>query len=463
MCARRTVVKRSRKGDREVFGLGAWLFGIFAVILAFGALAVAGNALTTSKDAKKVAAVGGAGTKVTLTEFSIEPAMVDAPVDGTIAVTNVGAVAHNLAIKGTDLKSEMLQPGESGTLSLDGLEKGDYTLFCEVSGHEGAGMKADLMLGTMGGGAAGGTDDAALAAADEKNNQMMAEQLTQYVDQLTKGANTKGTGNQPLAPTVLPDGTKQFALTAKIVDWEVEPGKTVKAWAYNGQVPGPSIKVADGDHVQIVVQNELPQSTALHLHGIDLPNAMDGVPFVTQDPIEPGASFTYDFVAKGPAVGMYHSHDYALTQVPDGLAGAFIVGDEPVPAGYGPVTQEIPMMLNDAGAIGFSLNGKSFPATAPVIAAPGETVEIHYMNEGQQIHPMHLHGIPQLVTAKDGNPLPQPYLADTVNVAPGERFTVLIKPTAGQTGVWAWHCHILSHAELENGMMFGMVTTFIVQ
>ena len=121
------------------------------------------------------------------------------------------------------------------------------------------------------------------------------------------------------------------------------------------------------------------------------------------------------------------------------------------------------MMLNDAGAIGFSLNGKSFPATAPVVARPGDTVEVHYMNEGQQIHPMHLHGIPQLVIAKDGNPLAQPYLADTVNVAPGERFTVLIKPTADEAGVWAWHCHILSHAEHEDGMMYGMVTTFIVQ
>jgi FtsP/CotA-like multicopper oxidase with cupredoxin domain len=74
---------------------------------------------------------------------------------------------------------------------------------------------------------------------------------------------------------------------------------------------------------------------------------------------------------------MYHSHDYALTQVSDGMAGAFIVGDQPLPAGYGPVTQELPMMLDDAGVIGFAINGKSFPATAPVIAHPGDTVEIH--------------------------------------------------------------------------------------
>jgi len=117
--------------------------------------------------------------------------------------------------------------------------------------------------------------------------------------------------------------------------------------------------------------------------------------------------------------------------------------------------------------IGLSLNGKSFPATAPVIAKVGEWVEIDYLNEGLQIHPMHLHGLPQLVIGKDGFPLPQPYQADTVAVAPGERYTVLVHATAdflganGKPGVWAFHCHILNHAESDSGM-FGMVTTFIV-
>jgi plastocyanin len=453
-----------RKDDRKVFGLGAWIFSFFAVVFAFGALAIAGNALTNSEDAKSVAAVGGSGSKVTLSEFKIDPAMVSVAEGGSIAVTNAGSVEHNVAVQGTDLKTAMLQPGESAVLDVSSLKAGDYTLYCQVSGHEAAGMKAMLMVGSGGGSsAAGSTSDAALRAADKTNNVMMQKQIKGYVGQLTDGMNTKGVGNQLLPPKMLPDGTKEFDLTAKIVDWEVEQGKTVKAWTYNGTVPGPMIKVNTGDKVRIVLTNDLPQSTVLHMHGIEEPNAMDGVPFITQDPITPGKSFTYDFVAQGPAVGMYHSHDYAVSQVSNGMAGALIIGDEPVPSGYGPVTQELPMMLNDAGVIGFSLNGKSFPATAPVVAKPGETVEIHYMNEGQQIHPMHLHGIPQLVIAKDGYPLPQPYLADTVTVAPGERFTVLVKPSAADKGVWAFHCHILNHAEHENGMMFGMVTTFIVQ
>jgi FtsP/CotA-like multicopper oxidase with cupredoxin domain len=453
-----------RKDDRKIFGLGAWVFSFFALAFGFGALAVAGNALTKSEDAQSVAAVGGAGTKVTLTEFKIDPSMVMVDSGASIAVTNGGTVEHDLSVKGTDLRTKMLKAGESDTLDLSSLKNGTYTLFCEVSGHADAGMKASLMVGVGHDSAASGSsEDAALRAADPGNNKMMKQQLADYVAQLDKGPNTKGTGNQPLPPNVLPDGTKEFDLTAKIVDWEIEPGKTVKAWTYNGQVPGPLIKVATGDHVRIVLKNELPQSTALHMHGIELPNSMDGVPFVNQDPITPGKSFTYDFVAKGPAVGMYHSHDYALGQVSNGMAGALIIGDEPLPSGYGPVSQELPMMLNDSGVIGFSLNGKSFPATAPIVTKPGETVEIHYMNEGAQIHPMHLHGITQLVIAKDGNPLPQPYLADTVTVAPGERYTVLVKPTPEQKGVWAYHCHILSHAEHEDGMMYGMVTTLIVQ
>ena len=454
---------RLRKSDREVFGLGAWIFALLAVLLAFGAIGVAASANSKSNDAKQVAAVGGAGAaKVTLSEFKIDPSMISAPVDGTLTVTNGGTVAHNFAVQDTDLRTKMLNPGESATLELKGLKKGNYTAICEVPGHATSGMKAMLMVGGATG-TSGGTSDAALTAADPSNNKSMEQQIVDYTAQLKKGMNTKGAGNQVLPPTVLPDGTKQFSLTAEVVDWEVEPGKTVKAWTYNGMVPGPVIKVNDGDKVAIVVKNELPQSTTVHFHGIEVPNAMDGVPYITQPPILPGKTFTYSFTAHGPAVGMYHSHDYALKQVPDGMAGAFIVGNEPLPAGYGPVTQELPMMLNDTGAIGYSLNGKSFPATAPVIAKAGETVEIHYMNEGQQIHPMHLHGIPQLVIAKDGFPLSNPYTADTVMVAPGERYTVLVKPTAAEVGVWAYHCHILSHAEKEDGMMYGMVTAFIVQ
>ena len=102
------------------------------------------------------------------------------------------------------------------------------------------------------------------------------------------------------------------------------------------------------------------------------------------------------------------------------------------------------MILND-GPLGFTLNGKGFPATEPIVAKQGDVIRVRYMNEGLQIHPMHLHGIPQQVIAKDGYPLPDPHYEDTVLVAAGERVDVLIDAT--ELGVWAFHCHILTHAE----------------
>ncbi|MFM8002559.1 MAG: multicopper oxidase domain-containing protein, partial [Actinomycetota bacterium] len=140
-------------------------------------------------------------------------------------------------------------------------------------------------------------------------------------------AKTAGTGNIELAPILSDDGYKVFNITASIVKWEVEPGKFVDGWAYNGQIPGPILRANVGDKVRIVLKNDLPESTSLHLHGVRVPNAMDGVDPYTQKPIEPGQSFAYEFEAKEPAVGMYHSHHNAQVQVPNGLAGALLIGD----------------------------------------------------------------------------------------------------------------------------------------
>jgi FtsP/CotA-like multicopper oxidase with cupredoxin domain len=271
-------------------------------------------------------------------------------------------------------------------------------------------------------------------------------------------------GGRPLEPTILDDGTKRFDVVAEIVDWEIEPGVIVQAWTYNGTVPAPSIQVEVGDKVQVVLENKLPVATSIHWHGIRVPNDQDGVPPYTQDSIKPGETYTYEFEALEPAVGIYHSHSGA-DQVLDGLFGAFKIGSMPVPQdlidlGYAETPdQEIDMILNDAGVIGLTLNGKSFPATEPYTAKVGDTVLVHYYNEGLMAHPMHLHQPIGWVIAKDGFPLANPYPSDTINVAPGERFTVLYQMQ--DPGVWAWHCHILTHAERADGM-FGMVTAFIV-
>src|SRR5215510_9067659 len=137
-------------------------------------------------------------------------------------------------------------------------------------------------------------------------------------------AKTAGTGNQLMQPT-LDKGVKVFELTAKKIQWETEPGKMVEAWAYNDQVPGPQIRVREGDRVRVILHNQLPESTSIHFHGLELPNAMDGVPFITQPPIKPGQSFTYEFVVPNAGSHMYHSHHNSAKQVGLGLLGAFLV------------------------------------------------------------------------------------------------------------------------------------------
>lgn len=323
------------------------------------------------------------------------------------------------------------------------------------------GVSASVPTGTNG--------ETADRAATETHNAALATTATavgqdwQEMDRIHEAgikafpAKTAGVGNQPLAPRI-ENGVKVFDLTCKVVQWEVAPDQIVEAWTYNGQVPGPEIRVTEGDKLRIVVKNDLPESTAVHPHGVMVPNSMDGVPFITQPPIKPGETFTYEFTARNPGSHMYHSHYNATKQVGKGLLGALII--EPKERASDPAYDlEYTMILNDQLG-GFTINGKGFPATTPLTAKLGQKIRVRYMNEGQMIHPMHLHGLPQLTFAKDGWNLPQPYMNDTVNVAPGERWDVIVDCT--EPGVWAFHCHILSHAESEHGM-FGMVTALIIE
>src|SRR6266581_3275390 len=137
-------------------------------------------------------------------------------------------------------------------------------------------------------------------------------------------AKTAGKGNQLLQPK-MQNGVKVYDLTARKIRWETAPGQTVEAWAYNDQVPGPQIRVREGDRVRVTLKNELTESTAIHFHGLELPNDQDGVPFITQPPIKPGQTYSYEFTVPNAGSHMYHSHHNSATQVGLGLLGAFII------------------------------------------------------------------------------------------------------------------------------------------
>jgi manganese oxidase len=478
------------EAPREPAGFGA---GGAAIVVAVMALVIAcvavvfgtgddGGGGSGAADAGGGDAGGGdAGeTTVALSEFALAPASVTVPAGGTLRVVNDGAAAHNLSVTGTDLITEDLPAGESGTLDVSSLEPGEYEILCTIPGHADAGMTGTLTVtgdGDAGGGgglgsaaeAGGAADESAHAGHDVSAAEM--EEMTQAMNDSIASypAETEGSGNPVLEPTIRAGGVKEFELTAEVTPWEVEPGTTVDAWTYNGVVPGPQIHAEVGDRVRIVLRNELPMATDLHLHGINVPNDMDGVAPLTQPAVEPGESFTYDFVVDEPAVAMYHAHHHGQLQVPNGMLGTIFVGDIALPKGRTVggeaipadlrLAEEMPLVLNDSGVIGYSLNGKSFPATEPIAAEQGDWILVHYFNEGSQIHPMHLHQFDQVVVAKDGFPLDHPYVADTVNVAPGERYSVLVH--LDEPGTWVWHCHILNHVERDTGM-FGMVTAVVV-
>lgn len=279
--------------------------------------------------------------------------------------------------------------------------------------------------------------------------------IKKFLDNIGKDA--RFYGNKLEAKVV--DGVKEFNLNCGEIKWDAGGGAMADAMAYNGAVPGPEIRVTEGDKVRVIVKNDMKlQSTAVHFHGQAVPNNMDGVPYITQPPIKPGESFTYEFTAKNVGSSMYHSHHNAAEQVTRGLLGSFIV-DRKDKSKDPAFDSDYTLILND-GVGGFTLNGKGFPYTQPIVAKLGEKIRIRYMNEGLMIHPMHLHGLEQLVFAQDGWNLPNPYFCDTLNIAPGQRFDVLV--TAHTAGVWAFHCHILNHAESSHGM-FGMVTALVVK
>jgi manganese oxidase len=273
----------------------------------------------------------------------------------------------------------------------------------------------------------------------------------------------EGAGNQPLEPTLDGD-VKVFDMTIDMIDHKIDAMKDpVAALGFNNTWPGPRLEVVEGDKVRAIFKNNLDESTGIHFHGQRLPNNMDGVPHVTQDPIMPGESFTYEFTAVSTGSHMYHSHHNATDQVGRGLLGAFIV--QPKAAAdryeqkYG-ISQDIIWISNDSLG-GFTINGRGFPATAPIVATLGEKIAIRFMNEGSMMHPWHLHGMPMRVVARDGFELgPASFFCDTLGVNPGERWDVIIDCDA--PGAWAFHCHILPHAEGRDGM-FGMVTALVVQ
>ena len=147
-------------------------------------------------------------------------------------------------------------------------------------------------------------------------------------------------------------------LVAQIVNLEIVPGKSTPVWTYNGLLPGPLIRVKAGDRLIVHFSNQLPEATTIHWHGLRLPNGMDGVPGVTQPPIEPGESFDYDFVVPDAGTFWYHPHVDSAAELGFGLYGPIVVDDPDEPAGLG---DELVLVVSD---ISLTDTGEQTPADA---------------------------------------------------------------------------------------------------
>jgi FtsP/CotA-like multicopper oxidase with cupredoxin domain len=262
-------------------------------------------------------------------------------------------------------------------------------------------------------------------------------------------------GNVPLEPKMV-DGYKTFELTASVMQWEVAPNEFVEAYAYNGMVPGPLLRVTEGDRLRIVLKNELPEPTIIHIHGPALPNSQDGVPDVTQPVVQPGETFTYEFEVHPAGTFMYHTHFNSVVQESKGLYGILQVDPQDFQPTY---DKEYFQVLSELGGF-YVINGKSFPSTDPLDAKVGDKVHIHLINLGQMVHPMHSHGFATKIVATDGHPVPEvaQLTKDTVSIGPGERYD--LEFTADRPGAWVYHCHILSHVQnkgVEPGGMLSVI------
>ncbi|MFT3811903.1 MAG: copper oxidase [Acidovorax sp.] len=255
-------------------------------------------------------------------------------------------------------------------------------------------------------------------------------------------------------------GVKEFHLVAEPVVREMAPGFFVNMWGYNGQSPGPTIEVVEGDRVRIFVTNRLPEHTSVHWHGQRLPNGMDGVAGLTQPHIPPGKTFVYEFAARRPGTFMYHPHSDEMAQMAMGMMGLWITHPRAKHPYIAAVQRDYAWLLaayavepgsktprvNEMTDFNlWTFNSRVFPALSPLVARQGDRVRLRVGNLTMTNHPIHIHGHEFEVTGTDGGPVPPGarWPEVTVDVAVGQMRQMEF--IADAPGDWALHCHKSHH------------------
>jgi FtsP/CotA-like multicopper oxidase with cupredoxin domain len=269
------------------------------------------------------------------------------------------------------------------------------------------------------------------------------------------------TPDVPDLPFTLDGSTKVFRLRAEPVKRKIAPFKTIDAWGYNGSCPGPTIQITQGDRVRIIVENALPESTSMHWHGLEVPIEQDGVPFISQKPIPPGGTYTYEFNVHQEGTFFYHAHSAMQEMI--GLLGLFISHPQNSYAphadhDYAIVLQEWAILpsntVPNTASMEFNwltFNGLSAPSTTPLIALLGSRVRLRFVNLGMDHHPIHLHGNQFVITGTEGGRAPESTWYPTNTVLVGVAQAKVVEFEAKYPGDWMIHCHLPHH--MMNSMM----------
>lgn len=312
--------------------------------------------------------------------------------------------------------------------------------------------------------AASAVNRVAMAALPEPVLQTKPDTMPPLVPDSGRPYNPVVTLNGWTLPWRMNQGVKEFHLVAEPVVREMAPGMKAHLWGYNGQSPGPTIEVVEGDRVRIFVTNKLPEHTSVHWHGQRLPNGMDGVSGLTQKAIQPGKTFVYEFVARRPGTFMYHPHADEMAQMAMGMMGFWVTHPAVFKGARHPLIDEVQrdfcFLLNaydiDPGSYTpkimtmtdfnlWSWNSRIFPGIDSLNVRLNDKVRIRIGNLTMTNHPIHLHGHEFMVTGTDGGPTPKSarWPEVTTDVAVGQMRQVEF--VANEEGDWAIHCHKSHH------------------
>lgn len=312
--------------------------------------------------------------------------------------------------------------------------------------------------------------------------------LEEYWAEFSRLPSEESNPDEPLEPEIIVENgseVKLYRLTLQNVLHELRAGVKTPMFAFNGKIPGPTIRVREGDRVRVVFTNNGTDPHTIHWHGINnITNSRDGVPDLTQEPVLPGERFTYEFTAGPSGTKFYHCHVEAPHHIQMGMFGSLIVDPLPERGGseggnpfeaslgkeytlllsefdarhdhapypgdmmpMGPDT-ELPWLITPGRKFTmpfnpdmneFLINGRSFPYGRPIRVEEGDIVRLRLANVGLQTHSIHLHGHEFVVTHRDGYLLPEPFRADTLLIGQAERYDAWFR--ANNPGLWMLHDH----------------------